>query len=114
MPQLLDNSAQADLDRNHLARAIRAAVLGSEHNRAARLAEQYTAALLQQWALMSEAERASSGIPKQARELLTWARDVAIMQHAMAASHLSALEKAHRYLNARANYLQTATPDAPR
>jgi hypothetical protein len=114
MLQPRDNSAQAVLDHNRLARELRASVLGSEHHQAARLAEQYTAAVSRQWALISEAERASSGLPKQARELLTWARDVTIMQHAMAAMHLLALEKANRYLTARANYLRTAAVDSPR
>jgi hypothetical protein len=114
MLQPRDNSAQAVLDHNRLARELRASVLGSEHHQAARLAEQYTAAVSRQWALISEAERASSGLPKQARELLTWARDVTIMQHAMAATHLLALEKANRYLTARANYLRTAAVDSPR
>jgi hypothetical protein len=108
----MPNNPQADLDQNHLARELRAAVLGSDHVQAARLAEQYTAALSGQWALMSPAERASSGIPKQSRELLTWARDVAIMQHAMAAVHLLAIKKAHRYLTARCHYLQSAALDA--
>jgi hypothetical protein len=99
---------QADLSQNHLARELRAAVLGSEHKQAARLAEQYTGALSQHWAGMSPAERASSGLPKQARELLTWARNVTIMQHAMAAAHLGAIEKTKRSLTARANYLRTA------
>jgi hypothetical protein len=36
------------------------------------------------------------------------------MQHAMAATHLLALEKANRYLTARANYLRTAAVDSPR
>jgi ferric iron reductase protein FhuF len=100
--------AQADFAQDNLARELRAAVLGSDHAKAARLAEQYTAALSRQWASMSEPERASSGIPKQAAELLTWAREVTIMHHAMAAQHLSAVQKANRYLTARANYLRTA------
>jgi hypothetical protein len=103
---------QADLDHNQLASELRAAVLGSDHDQAARLADQYTAAVSRQWMLMSPADRASSGLPKQSRELLTWARDVAIMQHAMAATHLSAIETAHRYLTARANYLRSAALDA--
>jgi len=100
--------AQADLAQDTLARELRAAVLGSDHAKAARLAEQYTAALSRQWASMSEPERASSGIPKQAVELLAWAREMTIMQHAMAGQHLSAVQKANRYLTARANYLRTA------
>jgi hypothetical protein len=103
MPRPLADSSQEDL-----ARELRAAVLGSDHNQAARLAEQYTQELTRQWALMSKAERDASGLPKQSRELLTWARDVAIMQHAMAATHLAAIDKANRYLTARANYLRSA------
>jgi len=95
--------AQADL-----ARELRAAVLGNDHAKAGHLAEQYTAALSEQWASMSEPERATSGIPKQAVELLTWAREMTIMQHAIVGQHLAAVQKAHRYLTARANYLRTA------
>ena len=107
----MPSKPQADLDPNHLARELRGAVLGNDHVQAARLAEQYTAAVSRQWELMSPGERASSSLPKQSRELLTWARDVAIMQHAMAAMHLSAIEKAHRYLNARVHYLRSAALD---
>lgn len=107
MPPLLDNSAQ-----NELARELRAAVLGGDHEKAARLAEQYTAALSRRWSTMSEAERATSGIPKQSVELLTWAREMAIMQHAIAGQHLSAIQKANRYLTARANYLRSAALEA--
>ena len=57
---------------------------------------------------MSEVERAVSSLPKQSRELLTWARDVAIMHHAMASQHLAAIGMANRYLAARANYLKSA------
>jgi hypothetical protein len=91
-----------------LASELRAAVLGNEHDRAGRLAEQYTQEVARQWTLMSEAERVSSPLPKQSRELLTWARDVAIMHHAMAAQHLAAIGMANRYLTARANYLKSA------
>jgi hypothetical protein len=106
MPQPLDNPAQSEL-----ASQFRAAVLGGEHNQAAHLAEQYTQEISRQWALMSPAERASSGLPKQSSELLTWARDVTVMQHAIAATHLSAIDKANRYLAARANYLRSAALD---
>ena len=112
MPQLLDNSAPA-LSHDALARELRAAVLGSDHPEASRLAEQYAQAVASHWMLLSQSERACSGLPQQATELLTWARAVTIMQHAMASNHLSALEMAHRYLAARANYIQSAGLDAP-
>jgi hypothetical protein len=107
----MPSKPQADLDPNNLARELRAAVLGADHEQAARLAEQYTAAVSRQWALMSPAERASSGLPKQSREMLTWARDVASMQYGMASMHLLAIQKAHRYLTARAHYLRSAALD---
>ena len=107
MPQLLDNSIAVS-PHDALARELRAAVLGSDHLQASHLAEQYAEAVARHWTLLSASERATSGLPKQATELLTWAREVTIMQHAMASNHLSALEMAHRYLSARANYIQSA------
>ena len=83
-------------------------MLGNEHERAGRLAGQYTLEVARQWSMMSEAERAVSPLPKQSHELLTWARDVAIMHHAMAGQHLAAIDMANRYLAARANYLKSA------
>ncbi len=91
-----------------LARELRAAVLGNEHERAGRLAGQYTQEVARQWLLLSKAERVSSPLPKQSRELLTWARDVAIMHQAMAGQHLAAIGMASRYLAARANYIKSA------
>jgi len=91
-----------------LARELRAAVLGNEHEKAGRLADQYALEVARQWSMMSKAERAASTLPQQSRELLTWARDVAIMHHAMAGQHLAAIEMANRYLAARANYLKSA------
>ena len=93
---------------DEVSRDLRAAVLGADHEQAARLAEEYTRAVQTQWEQMSDAERSASRLPKQAQELLTWARDVAAMHHAMAAQHLAALETAHRYLAARANYMQSS------
>jgi hypothetical protein len=99
MPQPLDN----------IARDLRAAVLGGDHELAARLTEEYTGAVRIQWESMTADEREGSRLPRQSNELLTWARDVAIMQHGMAGQHLAALEMAHRYLSARANYLKAAS-----
>jgi hypothetical protein len=94
--------------QDDLARQLRAAVLGSDHAQATRLAAEYTQAVCREWERMPAAERATSGIPRQSRELLTWARDVTIMQHAMAGQHLDALEIAHRYMRARTDYLKSA------
>jgi len=104
--------SQADLNHDHIARDFRAAVLGSDHILAARLAEQYAAAVRLQWALMSQAERASSGLPKQATELLTWAQNATKQQYDIAAMQSSTIEKANRHLNARAVYLRSAALDA--
>jgi hypothetical protein len=84
MPQLL-----ADLSHDALARGLRAAVLGSDHAQAHRLAEQYAQAVASDWKRLSDSE-------------------ITIMQHAMAGQHISALEMAHRYLAARANYATSA------
>ncbi|HTW66610.1 MAG TPA: hypothetical protein VME17_18440 [Bryobacteraceae bacterium] len=98
MPQPPDN----------LARDLRAAVLVGDHLQATRLAGDYAQAVRHQWEHMSKEERASSTIPRQSRELLTWATGVTAMQHKMAGQHLAALEMAHRYLSARANYARSA------
>lgn len=97
-----------------LARKLRAAVLGSDHEEARRLAVEYTGALGRHWTLLSVQERAASSIPKQSLELLTWAREMTLMQQAMAADHLMLVEKANRQLTARSLYLQTAALDARR
>jgi hypothetical protein len=104
MPQPPDN----------LSRALRAAVLASDHEKAERLTVEYTEALRQYWTALSPEERAASSIPKQALELLNWVREMTLMQQAMSAEHLSMVERASRHLAARALYLQTAALDARR
>ena len=95
-----------------MARELRAAVLRSDHEKAARLTIEYSAALGRYWALLSPQERAASPWPKQSRELLAWVREMTLMQQAMAAEHLSMVERASRQLTARALYLQLAALDA--
>jgi hypothetical protein len=102
MPQPPDN----------LACQLRAAVLGNDHQKAERLTVQYTAALSEFWKTLSNDERAASSLPKQSLELLTWVREMTLMQQGMAAAHLSAIERAGRQLTARALYLQLAALDA--
>ncbi len=109
MPQPLDKTAPDDL-----ARELRAAVLGSDHTKAARLSVEYTAAVQRHWTALSNGERAASSLPKLSIELLTWAREITLMQQAMAARHLSDVETACRQLTARALYLQTAALDSQR
>ena len=95
-----------------IARDLRAAVLATDHERATRLSAEYTEAVRQHWMLLSPAERAASSTPKQSIELLTWVRDMTLMQQGMAALQLSAVEKASRQLMARSLYLQLSTLDA--
>jgi hypothetical protein len=97
-----------------VAHDLRAAVLASDHVKATRLAVEYGEAVRLQWMQLSAGERAASSLPKVSSELLTWAREITLMQQAMAASHLSEVEMAGRQLTARALYLQTAALDALR
>ncbi len=90
MPLLLDNLSQQ----------FRAAVLAGDHFGAEQLALQYVEALRELWESLSERERAASLVPKQARELLGWARDVTTVQRALTQEQLAILEKAGRYQTA--------------
>ena len=94
---------------DRLACELRAAVLAGNHEKAERLAVQYTEAVHQRWMLLPAGERAVSPLPKQSLELLSWVREMTIMQQALAAQHLAAVEKASRYQTARARYLQSAS-----
>jgi hypothetical protein len=108
MHHLLDNPA------DQLACQLRAAVLGVDHEKAARLSAEYTAAVRDQWIQLSAEQRAVSPLPQQSIELLAWVREMALMQHAMAAGHLAMVEGAGRRLAARALYLQTAALESRR
>jgi hypothetical protein len=99
---------------DQVARELRAAVLASDHVKATRLTVEYGEAVRLQWMQLSAGERAASSLPKVSSELLTWAREITLMQQAMAARHLSDVEMAGRQLTARALYLQTAALDALR
>ncbi|HUA20623.1 MAG TPA: hypothetical protein VMB25_17870 [Bryobacteraceae bacterium] len=80
-----------------IASELRAAVLAGDHARARRLVQDYAEALQELWRALPEAERAGSPIPSQARELLGWARDMTLVQRALAARHLAIVETASRY-----------------
>jgi hypothetical protein len=101
MPQPPDN----------LAHQLRAAVLANHHEKATRLSVEYTEALRQYWMTLSTKERAASPVLKQSLELVKWAREMTIMQRAMAAQHLRVIDKAIRYRTARALYLQSPALD---
>ena len=87
MPLRLDNLSQQ----------FRSAVLAGDHFGAEQLVLQYVEALRETWESLPESARADSLIPKQARELLGWARDVTTVQRALTQEQLTILEKACRY-----------------
>jgi hypothetical protein len=80
-----------------LSQQFRSAVLAGDHFGAEQLALQYIEALREMWESLPERERAVSLVPKQARELLAWARDVTTVQRALTQEQLAILEKACRY-----------------
>ena len=94
---------------DNLARQLRAAMLASDHEKAARLTVAYTQSLRQYGTLLSPEDRSASGLPQQSLELLKWVREMTLVQQAMAAGQLAMVERASRQLAARALYLQSAT-----
>ncbi len=95
--------------QDSLGSELRSAVLANDHQKAMRLSAEYTEALRLHWISLSPGQRAASPLPKQSIELLNWAREMTIMQQALAASHLAVVEKARRYHTARSTYLQSST-----
>ncbi|HLG96582.1 MAG TPA: hypothetical protein VKX49_09770 [Bryobacteraceae bacterium] len=87
MPAVLDN----------IAFEFRSAVLAGDHVLAARRVSEYAAAVAQLWETLTQEERAASELPAQVRELLSWARGMAIVQRVIAAEQLAILQKASRY-----------------
>jgi hypothetical protein len=94
-PTVKETSAAAELDR--VARAFRAAIIARDANRAARLSQTYGLAVARVWASLTNAERAASQLPAQARELLAWARKTVADDRRLAAEHLEAIRKASLY-----------------
>lgn len=84
-----------------ISRELRFALLGGDHVLANRLVPEYADALRELWESMPESERAVSSIPSQAKELLTWARDMTVVRRAMDAEQLAVVQKASRYSAAR-------------
>ena len=103
---MLDNSI---LDQ--LARELRSAVLGSDHAKATLLTVQFGEAMREHWTSLTSEERAASQLPKWSFELLSWVREMTLMQHEMAAQHLAMVQQAGRAVSARATYLETAALD---
>jgi hypothetical protein len=80
-----------------LSKKFRSAVLAGDHLGAEQLVLQYVEALREMWESLPERERAASLVPKHARELLAWARDVTIIQRALTHEQLAILDKTCRY-----------------
>jgi hypothetical protein len=101
---------QARLD--NLAHQLRAAVLANHHEKAMGLTLEYAEALSEHWNTLSPSERAGSPLPKLSLELLAWAREMTIMQRALAGEHVRSLDKILRYRTARAFYQESAALSA--
>lgn len=86
---------------HEISRDLRFALLGGDQLRANQLVSEYAGALSEFWQSLPESERAASSIPRQAAELLTWARDMTVVRRAMAAEQLAVVQKASRYRAAR-------------
>ncbi len=72
-------------------------MLGGDHVLAAQLISEYTDALRELWESLPEPDRTDSPLPKQSQELLAWAREMAVVQRAMAAEQLAIIRKAGGY-----------------
>jgi hypothetical protein len=86
---------------HRISRELRSALLGGDQVRANRLVSEYTDALRELWESLPETDRAASSLPQQAGELLTWAHDMTVVRHAMAAAQLGIVQKASRYITPR-------------
>jgi hypothetical protein len=80
-----------------IARELRSALLGGDQVRAELLVSEYSGAVRELWEALPESDRATSSIPRQAAELLAWARDMTLVRRAMAAEQLAVVQKASRY-----------------
>ena len=80
-----------------ISRELRSALLGGDQVRAELLVSEYAAAVRKFWEALPESDRAGSSIPRQAAELLAWARDMTLVRRAMAAAQLAVVQKASRY-----------------
>jgi hypothetical protein len=82
---------------DEIANEFRSAILAAEHAGAAQLATEYVEAVRQAWELMPAHERAASGLPIQARELLAWAQNVTLGQRTLTSQQLEIVEIASLY-----------------
>jgi len=86
---------------HRISRELRSALLGADQARAELLVSEYAAAVREFLETLPESDRATSPVPRQAAELLTWARDMTLVRRAMAAEQLAVVQKASRYNVAR-------------
>jgi hypothetical protein len=91
----VDNDLSGSLERASL--ELRAAVIAADHARAETAVTHYVEAVQQFWEGLPEQERVSSQIPARSRELLAWAREMALIQRNLAADQYAVLQKARRY-----------------
>jgi hypothetical protein len=79
---------------------LRAALIAADHVRAENAVSQYVEAVRQVWESLPEQERAGSTIHARTRELLAWAREMALIQRNLAADQYAVLQKARHYYGA--------------
>jgi len=94
MSEVLDN----------ISRELRAAVLAGDHALAERRFCEYAQTVAQIWRALSESDRRASTLPQTVHELITWIRGMTIVQRAISAEQLAAVEQALRY---QASYADT-------
>ncbi len=80
-----------------LAGELRSAVLAGDHALTNRIVPEYAEALARHWEMLTPSERATSSLPGLTRELLGWARGMTIVQRAIAAEQLAAVQRTRRY-----------------
>ncbi len=76
---------------------LRSALLGGDHVLANRLVNDYAEMAREVWEALPESERATSTLPQNTRELLTWAHEMTVVRRAMAGAQLDIVQKASRY-----------------
>jgi len=101
MPPQLDKATPDRSTPEKLASDLRSAVLAGDHVRADRAAREYTEALSEFWEKLPASGRARSPLPNVARELLSWARGMTIVQRAIAAEQLASVQRTRLYQQER-------------
>jgi hypothetical protein len=95
VPGLAANDLSGSLER--ASHELRAAVVAADHASAEHAVSAYVEAVRKVWETLPEQERGSSQIPSKTRELLAWAREMALIERNLAADQYAVLQKARRY-----------------